>query len=135
MFERKDIRTHHDAINALIAKYCEENGLAFDPKSITYTANEINYKCTIRATDEAGNVALDPWDKMEIDSLIEDAPADVKNAPTVIGRSVHLLNGKVAKILGYNRKRPKYCWRIEYDGGKVVLVPNTMIMWHKGFAA
>ena len=135
MFNRKDIRTHHDAINALISKYCEENGLAFDPKSISYTENEINYKCTIRATDEAGNVSLDPWDKMAIDSLIKDAPDDVKNAPTVIGRSVRLLNGKIAKILGYNRKRPKYCWRVEYDGGKVVLVPNHMIMWHKGFAA
>lgn len=135
MFERKDIRIHHDAINALISKYCEENGLAFDPKSISYTENEINYKCTIRATDEAGNVSLDPWDKSAIDSLIEGAPDEVKNAPTVIGRSVRLLNGKIAKILGYNRKRPKYCWRIEYDGGKVVLVPNHMIMWHKGFAA
>ena len=135
MFERKDIRTHHDAINALISKYCEENGLAFDPKSISYTENEINYKCTIRATDEAGNVSLDPWDKSAIDSLIEGAPDEVKNAPTVIGRSVRLLNGKIAKILGYNRKRPKYCWRVEYDGGRVVLVPNHMIMWHKGFAA
>lgn len=135
MFERKDIRTHHDAINALIAKYCEENGLAFDPKSVSYTENEINYKCTIRATDEAGNVSLDPWDKMAIDSLIKDAPDEVKNAPSVIGRSVRLLNGKIAKILGYNRKRPKYCWRVEYDGGKVVLVPNHMIMWHRGFAA
>lgn len=135
MFNRKDIRTHHGAINEIIRKYCEENGLAFDPKSISYTENEINYKCTIRATDEAGNVSLDPWDKMAIASLIEDAPAEVKNAPTVIGRSVHLLNGKIAKILGYNRKRPKYCWRVEYDGGKVVLVPNHMIMWHRSFAA
>lgn len=135
MFNRKDIRTHHDAINEIIRKYCEENGLAFDPTSISYTDNEIHYKCTIRATDEAGNVTLDPWDKREIDSLIEDAPAEVKNAPTVIGRPVHLLNGKVAKILGYNRKRPKYCWRVEYDGGKVVLVPNHMIMWNRGFAA
>ena len=135
MFERKDIRTHHDAINSLISKYCEENGLAFDPKSISYTENEINYKCTIRATDAAGNVSLDPWDKMAITSLIEGAPDEVKNAPTVIGRSVHLLNGKIAKILGYNRKRPKYCWRVEYDGGRVVLVPNHMIMWHRGFAA
>ena len=135
MFNRKDIRTHHGAINEIIRKYCEENGLAFDPKSISYTENEINYKCTIRATDEAGNVTLDPWDKMAIDSLIEGAPAEVKNAPTVIGRSVHLFNGKAAKILGYNRKRPKYCWRVEYDGGKVVRVPNHMIMWHRGFAA
>lgn len=135
MFDRKAIRQHHDAINALISKYCEENGLAFDPKSVSYTENELNYKCTIRATDEAGNVSLDPWDKMAIDSLIKDAPDDVKNAPTVIGRSVRLLNGKIAKILGYNRKRPKYCWRVEYDGGKVVLVPNHMIMWHRGFAA
>lgn len=135
MFERKDIRTHHDAIDALISKYCEENGLAFDPKSISYTENEINYKCTIRATDEAGNVSLDPWDKRAITSLIEGAPDEVKNAPTVIGRAVHLLNGKIAKILGYNRKRPKYCWRIEYDGGRVALVPNHMIMWHRGFAA
>lgn len=135
MFDRKNIRAHLDAINALITKYCKENGLAFDPKSIGYTENEINYKCTIRATDEAGNVSLDPLDKMEIASLIADAPADVKNAPTVIGRSVHLLNGKTAKILGYDHKRPKYCWRVEYGGGKVVLVPNTMIMWHKGFAA
>ena len=135
MFDRKNIRTHHDAINEIIRKYCEENGLAFDPKSISYTENEINYKCTIRATDEAGNVTLDPWDKREIASLIEGAPAEVKNAPTVIGRPVHLLNGKVAKILSYNRKRPKYCWRVEYDGGKVVLVPNHMIMWNRGFAA
>lgn len=134
MFERKDIRIHYDAINALISKYCEENGLAFDPKSISYTENEINYKCSIRATDEAGNVALDPWDKMAIDSIIADAPAEVRNAPTVIGRRVHLLNGKVAKILGYDHKRPKYCWRIEYDDGRVVLVPKHMIMWYRGFA-
>lgn len=60
MFNRKDIRIHHDAINEIIRKYCEENGLAFDPKSISYTENEINYKCTIRATDESGNVTLDP---------------------------------------------------------------------------
>lgn len=135
MFERKDIRAHHDAINNLIRKYCEENGLAFDPTSISYTDNEIHYKCIIRATDETGNVALDPWDKIAITSLIEGAPEEVKNAPSVIGHSVRLLNGKIAKILGYNRKRPKYCWRVEYDGGKVVLVPNHMIMWNRGFAA
>lgn len=135
MFERKDIRTHHDAINNIIRKYCEENGLAFDPTSISYTDNEIHYKCIIRATDEGGNVALDPWDKMAIASLIEGAPEEVKNAPSVIGHSVRLFNGKIAKILGYNRKRPKYCWRVEYEGGKVVLVPNHMIMWNRGFAA
>lgn len=134
MFERKGIRIHHDAINEIIRKYCEENGLAFDPTSISYTENEINYKCTIRATDEAGNVTLDPRDKMAIASLIEGAPEAVKDEPTVIGRSVHLLNGKIAKILGYNRKRPKYCWRIEM-GEKIVLVPNHMIMWNRGFAA
>lgn len=134
MFERKDIRTHHDAINALISKYCEENGLAFDPKSISYTENEINYKCAIRATDEAGNVSLDPWDKLAIDSLIEGAPAEVKNAPTVIGRSVHLLNGKIAKIRGYNRKRPKYCWVVDVNG-KTVCCSNALIYWSKGFAA
>jgi hypothetical protein len=72
---------------------------------------------------------------MAIASLIEGAPAEVKNAPSVIGHTVHLLNGKIAKLLGYNRKRPKYCWRVEYDGGKVVLVPNHMIMWNRGFAA
>lgn len=135
MFDRKNIRTHHEAINELIRKYCEENGLAFNPASATFTETELNYKCRIQATDENGNITLDPLDKMEIAALIEDAPAEVKNADTVIGRYVHLLNGKVAKILGYNRKRPKYCWRVEYYDRKVVLVPNNMIMWHKGFAA
>lgn len=58
MFKRNDISTHHAAINEIILKYCEENGLVFDPKTISYTENEIDYKCTIRATDAAGNVAL-----------------------------------------------------------------------------
>lgn len=83
MFNRKDIRTHHDAINEIIRKYCEENGLAFDPTSISYTDNEIHYKCTIRATDEAGNVTLDPWDKREIGTLIEAAPAAANQAALI----------------------------------------------------
>ena len=134
MFARKDITTHTRAINEIVRKYCEENGLSFEPGNIRYTDAEFAYKCTVRAADEAGNVVLDPWDKMAIDSLIKDAPAEVKNAPTVIGRSVHLLNGKIAKILGYNRKRPKYCWTIERDG-VTKICGNHMIMWHKGFAA
>lgn len=135
MFERKGIRTRHDAINNIIRKYCEENGLAFGPTSISYADNEIHYKCTIPATDEAGNVAPDPWDKMAIASPIEGAPEEVKNAPSAIGHSVRLLNGKIAKLRGYNRKRPKYCWRVEYDGGKAARVPSHMIMWNRGFAA
>lgn len=136
MFDRKNIRTHHEAINALIAKYCEENGLAFNPASVSFTGTELNYKCRIQATDENGNAKLDPWEAREIKSLIKEGNGaeEVLNADTVLGRSVHLINGKVAKIAGYNRKRPKYCWRIEMDG-KTVLVPNRMIMWHKGFAA
>lgn len=135
MLERKDVKTHCEAINALIAQYCKDNGLVFSAKSITYSGAAINYKCEVRTTDKDGNVALSPWDKAAIAHLIEDAPADVKDAPTVIGRYVHLLNDKVAKILGYDRKRPKYCWRVEYYDGKVVLVPNHMIMWNRGFAA
>ena len=134
MFDRKSIRTHHEAINALIAKYCEENGLAFNPTSVSFTSTELNYKCNIRATDEAGNVTLDPWDKMAIASLIENAPAEVKNAPTVIGRTVHLYNGRTATILAYNRRRPKYCWTIRVNGATKVC-GNNVILWNKGFAA
>lgn len=136
MFDRKNIRTHHEAINALISKYCEENGLVFNPATVSFTDTELNYKCRIQATDANGNAKLDPWEVIEIKHLIKEGNGteEVLNADTVLGRNVHLINGKTAKILGYNHKRPKYCWRIEM-GGKTVLVSNHMIMWHKGFAA
>ena len=34
MFDRKTIRQHHEALDAIMKKYCEEHGLAFTPRMI-----------------------------------------------------------------------------------------------------
>ena len=134
MFERKDIKKHCEAINALVREYCENNGVVFVPGNIKYTGAEFTYKCEVKAKDEGGNIEVSPWDSAAIASLIANAPAEVKKAPTVIGRTVHLYNGRTATILAYNRKRPKYCWTISVNGATKVC-GNGVILWEKGFAA
>lgn len=133
MLERKDVKTHCDAINALVAQYCKDNGLAFSAKSVTYTGAAINYKCEVRLAGDSGYPELSELERMIIRGHMEEAPEDVKNADHLLGHSVYTLSGRVIKLVGFNRKK-QYCWAIEIDG-KQKICKNEMIDWKRGFAA
>lgn len=134
MFERKDIAAHTHAINEIVRKYCEENGLCFELGNIRYSATELCYKCSIKVKGDNGNAALNARAKYLMETLLHDAPEEVLKAGDVRGKTVHLYNGKTAKIIGFDANRPKYCWIIVVNE-KTKCCPNSLICWSKGFAA
>jgi hypothetical protein len=133
MFDRKTIRQHHDALNAIMKKYCEEHGLVFVPKSLSYSNTSFDYKFEAKEKAENGYAELSELDRMVILGHIAAAPEEVKNSDTVIGHSVYALNGRVLKLVGFNRKA-KYCWTVEVNG-QLKRCANDAINWARGFAA
>lgn len=134
MFERKDITTHTRAINEIVRKYCEENGLCFEPGNIKYSGTEFCYKCSVKTKDDSGYPALSFTDKWRMETLLQDAPEEVRKVGDVRGKKVHLHNGKTVKIVGFDASRPKYCWIIDVNG-TTKCCSNSLICWAKGFAA
>ncbi len=133
MFDRKTIRQHHEALNAIMKKYCEEHGLVFVPKSLSYSNTSFDYKFEAKEKAENGYAELSELDRMVILGHIDAAPEEVKNSDTVIGHSVYSLSGRVIKLVGFNRKK-KYCWAVEFNG-QLKCCANDAIDWARGFAA
>lgn len=133
MFDRKAIRQHHDALNAIMKKYCEEHGLVFVPKSLSYTDTSFDYKFEAKEAGEEGYPEPSELERMIIRGHMEKAPEDVKNATNILGHSVYAWDGRVIKLVGFNRKK-QYCWVIEVNG-KQKICKNEMIDWKRGFAA
>jgi len=133
MFDRKAIRQHHEALNAIMKKYCEEHGLVFVPKSLSYTNTSFDYKFEAKEAGEEGYPELSELERMIILGHMDKAPEETKNCKTPLGRSVYTISGRVIKLVGFNRKK-QYCWVIEVDG-KQKICKNEMIDWSRGFAA
>ena len=54
MFDRNAIRQHQEALDAIMKKYCEEHGLVFVPKSLSYNSTSFDYKFEAKEAGEEG---------------------------------------------------------------------------------
>lgn len=107
--DRKTVKTHCEAINQIINKYCSENGLVFHAQSIVYDNTSFKYKCEVKDMGESGYTELSDLDLWSIRSnLPEAAPESVRTCPNYLGRQVYARDGRIFKLTGFNRKK-KYC--------------------------
>ena len=134
MFNRKEIAQHHEALDAIMKKYCEEHGLVFVPKALSYSSTSFDYKFEAKEKAENGYAELSELDRMAILGHIDAAPAEVKDSDTVLGHSVYSISGHVLKLVGFDRNHKKYCWIVEFNG-QTKRCPNDAINWARGFAA
>lgn len=132
MLNRKIIKEHHEALNAIMKKYCDEHGLVFVPKSLSYTNTSFDYKFEAKEAGEGGYPELSELERIIILGNMAEAPEETKNCKTPLGHSVYLINGRVIKLVGFNRKK-RYCWTVALDG-ETKCCANEMIDWKRGFA-